>query len=192
MVLPGTRGRAPGRRERMGTGLNSYLFGPDGVFVPVVGGGLLVPPGGGNGGGLFVPPRGGGGGVLVPMMGGGLFVQTGGRFVPVIGGGVFVKTGGVLVPIMGGMGGLFVPVEGGGLLVPPGGGGGGVLVRVIGGGLFVWGAVVVPPEPEPGRGVMASTEAQTAMPAMMATANLVSVFIRLLCFWSCLAGRFEF
>jgi len=46
----------------MGTGLNSYLFGPDGVFVPVVGGGLLVPPGGGNGGGLFVPPRGGGGG----------------------------------------------------------------------------------------------------------------------------------
>ena len=146
------------------------------------------------GGGLLVPPFGGSGGKFVPMMGGGLLVQTGGKFVPVIGGGVLVQTGGgVFVPRIGG--GLFVPPgggKGGGLLVPPCGGAGGRLVMVMGGGVLVPGFAGGPPEPELGRGVMASTEAHTAMPAMMATENLVSVFIRLLCFGNCLVGRFEF
>ena len=154
-----------------------YLLVPDGVFVPVLGGGLLVPPrgGGGKGGGLLVPPRGGGGGVLVPMIGGGLFVpMLGGRFVQ--------TGGGLLVPPGGG--------KWGGVLVPPEGGG--VLVTVMVGGVFVPGFPGEPPEPEPGRGVMARTEAHTAMPAMMATANLVSVFIRMCVFFSCLVGRFKF
>ena len=79
-------------------------------------------------------------------------------------------------------GGVLVPFMGGGLFVPPGGGGmGGRLVLVTGGLLVPVFPEPPEPEPEPGRGVMARTDAVTAMPAMMATARLVCVFI-LFCF----------
>lgn len=100
--------------------------------------------------------------------------NTGGTFVPMIGG-----RGGALVPMTGG---VFVQPgggggSGGGLFVPPTGCDGGALVTVTG-GVFVPDPEE-PPEPAPGRGVMASTvAAQRVTPRMMAAAVLFGWFIR--------------